>query len=1049
MRTPCLSCLVTLSSLLLSPALVCTAQTPAPAPKPAAKTVTASVQKKDRYAGEPFIIERSDWVYSENADGTGYREHTVAIKLQSDAAARNFQVVAVPFASASEHVDFHYARVRHADGSVTETPGSAAIEQPEPVTRQSPFYSDLKEEQLPIRNLQSGDTLEWQARITTTRAEAPNQFWGSESFLAADAVTREESIELHVPVSSYVNVWTNPELHAAPTVSTDGGQKIYRWTSSQLQPTTGPEAEAAKKARKEKPLTGDELLDNEEGKLPSVAWTTFHTWADVGAWYRGLEAQRAQPDDEIKAKVAELTANSKTEEDKVRAVYAYVSSQIHYIGVAFGVGRVQPHAASTVLENQYGDCKDKATLLAAMLTALGLHPDTVLIGAQVRFNEAVPSPSSFNHAINRVELNGQQVWLDSTQEVAPYRALLSVLRDKPALAVPDHGPAVLVHTPKDLLSPEVDTWKAVGTLNDQGISDSHIAMTFTGDTGLFMRSVIHQIAPAQYDEAAQKLFAALGYGGTASRASFTRPDDTSIPFAFDVDYHREKAGDWADLKTIPQLPPVQMPNVDENDPPVAPINLGVLHQDIATAEMKLPAGWTVQLPEAVHQNTPWVTYDETYRFSNNTLYTERKITILQQKVPVADWKAYKKWTEAINLGYENYVQLIRPGADGKPLPAGTAGTHTSNPEAEDLIRQAVQSTQKMDDTTAEVLLKRAKAIDPQARGLWNAYGYLAIMRGKPNEAIDDYRKELAAYPEELTTYQAIAGAQAMHHDQEGAIATLHQWIAADPANSQPQAMLAQLLLADKKPADAIPAAEQAIALLPEDKKEQNEGLHLLLGEAQLRGGAPDKGEATLVALLNSTENPGLLNDASYELAEQKRQLPLDEQKSALALSKMATESQSWTLDEAPNTLKAKTNLIVAAWDTYGWILYLEGKPAQAQPWIQAAWMNMHHSEVKGHLAEIDKTLNKPFIAPKNDQADRTLELGSYSGSKAVAEYRVLLAHGKVERLEPAGPEQLKDVEPMLQKADFSRLFPPASDAHIVRTGMLNCVSGKCQFVLEP
>jgi len=118
------------------------------------------------------------------------------------------------------------------------------------------------------------------------------------------------------------------------------------------------------------------------------------------------------PDAEVKAKVQELTAGktsgNMTEEEKVRAVYGYVATQVRYIGVAFGVGRYQPHHADEVMENQYGDCKDKHTLLASMLTALGLHSDAVLIGAGIRFNEALPSPGAFNHLITRVEVGGQE-----------------------------------------------------------------------------------------------------------------------------------------------------------------------------------------------------------------------------------------------------------------------------------------------------------------------------------------------------------------------------------------------------------------------------------------------------------------------------------------------------------------------------------------------------------------------------------------------------------------------------------------------------------------
>ena len=58
----------------------------------------------------------------------------------------------------------------------------------------------------------------------------------------------------------------------------------------------------------------------------------------------------------------------------MRAIYEFVSGQTRYIGIDFGVGRYQPHAAAEVLANQYGDCKDKDTLLEAMLRAKGFSP---------------------------------------------------------------------------------------------------------------------------------------------------------------------------------------------------------------------------------------------------------------------------------------------------------------------------------------------------------------------------------------------------------------------------------------------------------------------------------------------------------------------------------------------------------------------------------------------------------------------------------------------------------------------------------------------------
>jgi len=1065
MRKLTLSSSLVVSCFLLSGSGLC-AQGPSPS--------------AGQYAAESFVIDRSDWLYSNNADGTGYREHTVAVTIQSEAALRTFGVVAVGFASASEHVELHYARARHKDGSVTETPVSGALEQPEEVTREAPFYSDLKQEQLPVKNLQVGDTLEWQARIVRTKAEAPNAFWGFESFIADDAVTLEESIELRVPAASEATVWTNPKLSKKPVETIEGDTKIYRWESAQLKPTAGPEAEAAKKAKKGKLLTPDEELDEEQGKRPSMAWTSFKSWEAVGAWYRGLEGERAAPDDEIKAKVAELTAGKTTEEDKVRAVYAYVSAQIRYIGVAFGVGRFQPHEAADVLHNQYGDCKDKATLLAAMLAALGLHADSVLIGDGVRWNEAVPSPAAFNHLITRVKVGEEEVWLDATQEVAPYKVLLFELRDKPALVIPDKGPATVESTPKNLPFPGVDAWKAVGTLDKDGISESHVTMTLRGDDEVLYRAIVHSVAPAQYDELMQRVMQAMGYSGTVSHTDLSRPEDTTGPFTLSFDYHREKAGDWDNLRTLPQVLPVQLPQVDEKDPPVQSIVLGTPHTEISNAEMKLPAGWGVELPEAVHEKAAFATYDMTYRFDKGTVYTERKLVILQRKVPASDWKIYKKWGDAIGLGLENYVQLKRVGGPRpEPPPApvmisppGNSSSESSdtdtNESASELIQKAFDALRKMDDTTAESLLKRAKAADPKARRLWAGYGTLAILRGMPREAIEDLQKEISSFPDEVEVYAPLATAQQMNRDEDGMIATLQKWTALDPENPQPQMALAGVLLQKKRYAEAAESAGKAVAILGPEEAAKNERLELLLGRAQLKAGMVDKGEATLVALLGVTSDPGITNDAAYELADAKLQLPLDDEKQRGVMDHMTAETQSWTLDESPSMLSQKSSLLVAAWDTMGWILFREGKLAEAKSYIQAAWLSRPNAELQSHLDQVNAALGiktqpkpKPKLPPElppsivvdaetpGGQEARTVALGPSDGRSGVAEYRMLLAAGKAERVEASGEKTIRGAEEMIKAADFSKYFPANSNAKLVKHGMVNCYSGKCSLVLEP
>src|SRR5271155_2267304 len=146
-------------------------------PKGTAATSADTAVTSSDYSAEPFVIEHLDAVYKMAADGTGSKVTTVAMRIQSEASLKQAGVLNIPFASGTQHVEIVYARVRRPDGTVVETAVNQAIEMPSPVTTAAPFYSDLKQMQLPIRNLRVGDTLEWQTKVLMNKPEAAGQFW--------------------------------------------------------------------------------------------------------------------------------------------------------------------------------------------------------------------------------------------------------------------------------------------------------------------------------------------------------------------------------------------------------------------------------------------------------------------------------------------------------------------------------------------------------------------------------------------------------------------------------------------------------------------------------------------------------------------------------------------------------------------------------------------------------------------------------------------------------------------------------------------------------
>ena len=181
--------------------------------------------------------------------------------------------------------------------------------------------------------------------------------------------------------------------------------------------------------------------------------TTFPSWQEVGEWYAGLERERRIPTTEVRAKAEEITRGAKSDLERVQALYEYVSRNIRYVSLSFGLGRYQPHAASEVLTNQYGDCKDKATLFEALLEAIGLHGAPALISTESDTDQVVASPLEFDHAISFLEVDGREIWLDSTAGVAPFGYLFPQLRGKNALVVFPGKKAELRKTPESLPMP--------------------------------------------------------------------------------------------------------------------------------------------------------------------------------------------------------------------------------------------------------------------------------------------------------------------------------------------------------------------------------------------------------------------------------------------------------------------------------------------------------------------------------------------------------------------------------------------------------------------
>jgi Tfp pilus assembly protein PilF len=1036
-----------------------------------AQSKPAGEANADPYRNEAVVVEQCDTTFRYQPDGTGEKLLAMQLKIVNEAGARTFSVISLPYAAANESPTIEKIVVHHPDGTSTETPAADAMDMPAPVTQQAPLYSDLKMLQVPVRGLRTGDSLEYRVRIQRKNAEAAAQFWDAFSFLK-DVVVQSQTVTLDVPAEKHVQVWS-PTIKAVLTEN--AGRRIYKWASSQLKPT---------------------VVDNKKAKepvehpKPDIAWTTFHSWQEVGEWYRALSIPRAAPTDALRSQADEITRDAKSPEEQIQALYSFVSARIRYIGIDFGVGRYQPHAAAEILANRYGDCKDKDALLQALLRAKGFNPGSALIGVNIEVAPELPSPAFFNHVITMVTLPSGRIWMDSTPGVAPFQLLIEPLRDKEALVIPPNGASALELTPATLPFPFEDRFEAEASLSTDGELKGKVNVQLRSDNELIVRSVAQNLAPAQWDQGTQLLANLWGFSGTTSNSSFDRADDTKSPLHFSYDYTRKPFGDWDNFRIVPLFPVNPLPAAAEKKPS-GEIDLGAVRTEVSRSRIQLPQGFSADLPDAVHVKTYFATFDKTYRLENGELVAERKIAVLQSKLNADRWEQYKKFASDISLGDETWVQLTSSSAVGKGSHPPAPGEN--NPEAARLVSEANELEKNRDWSSARAKLDSAKKIQPEQPYLWSNFGYLAMVQNRLEEAEEDFKHELAHHPDESFVVNLYGGFLMRRGKSEEALRVAKSFFdrdAADPA----VAILLASLQARSSVADAVATLRRAREANPDDRSIQN-----MLATYLLRNhGDAEAAEIAAKLLKNAGEDPLALNDAAYLLAEANGDLALAEQKSRESLELLDAQSSQSAIGEANRQSFARSSLLAASWDTLGFILAKEKKIDDARDYLEAAWNNSLGSpEIGRHYGELLETEGKKQDAmriyelawhrppssvpdPTQDeiragisrmtgagmnstmglnaqsalQEQRTFKLKLPMPSKSYwsGTYRLQFsATGLADVLYVGSASDLAGVERLIRQLEMPRLVPSRSKARILRDAVVTCSAGHgdCFLVLMP
>ncbi|WP_088503149.1 DUF3857 domain-containing transglutaminase family protein [Burkholderia ubonensis] len=173
--------------------------------------------------------------------------------------------------------------------------------------------------------------------------------------------------------------------------------------------------------------------------------STLPDYAAFAARYRNAAMDPSADDPAVAQLARALTANAPDPHDKARILYDWVRANVRYVALFLGETAAAPHRVTDILRNRYGDCKDHVALFGALLAAVGIRSEPVLLNLGAVYTlPSVPGygGGAVNHAITWLPDLG--LYADTTTGGIAFGYLPPIVMDRPALLV-DTG--VLARTP--------------------------------------------------------------------------------------------------------------------------------------------------------------------------------------------------------------------------------------------------------------------------------------------------------------------------------------------------------------------------------------------------------------------------------------------------------------------------------------------------------------------------------------------------------------------------------------------------------------------------
>jgi hypothetical protein len=406
-----------------------------------------------------------------------------------------------------------------------------------------------------------------------------------------------------------------------------------------------------------------------------VAGKAHRTWDDVAAWYAALTADRGVTTPQLAVKARELAAGKTSAFEKVAAIGAFTQHDVRYVAIEIGIGGYQPHLAGDILLNHYGDCKDKVTLMRALLREAGVASDYVLATTQRHTVEpGFASVEGFNHVVVAVPVGadapalpavithprlGRILIFDPTDEMTPLGSLPEYLQNNELLVVTPEGGTVIHIAPAGPADNRL-TVAATLSLDAAGSLRGDVQETRSGSIAASWRSWLHGMTEAERLRAIHGRVGAHLSQFEMTGFAIENLTDSSRDLVF-----RYKISAPAYAKRAGALLLVRPRVLGEKAETL--IDLKERAYDYETdgpslqtddIDIALPEGLTVdELPAAVNVNASGFRYGSETKVEKNVLHYHREYRVERFSVPRAELAEVNRVFTAIMADERNSAVL--------------------------------------------------------------------------------------------------------------------------------------------------------------------------------------------------------------------------------------------------------------------------------------------------------------------------------------------------------------------------------------------------------